>query len=143
MNLPATKKCCFETPPSFSVPLKMHKSPESYECNMSCAVKGNPKPYVTWYRNNVSLNTNTNYYITNTCGVCSMVILRVGPKDSGDYTVIAENPLGRMECSTKLVVKGKNTFKCFCYILNSTPLASCFNNYLLSILLQIRRMRWA
>uniref|UniRef100_A0A8C3A2M1 Immunoglobulin like and fibronectin type III domain containing 1, tandem duplicate 3 n=1 Tax=Cyclopterus lumpus TaxID=8103 RepID=A0A8C3A2M1_CYCLU len=109
LNHPATKNCCFETPPSFSVPLKMHKIPESYECNMSCAVTGNPKPHVTWYRNNISLNTNTNYYITNTCGVCSMVILKVGPKDSGDYTVIAENPLGRMECSTKLVVKGKNT----------------------------------
>ncbi|XP_054473736.1 immunoglobulin-like and fibronectin type III domain-containing protein 1 [Anoplopoma fimbria] len=105
LTLPATKNCSFETSPAFSVPLKMHNSPESYECYMSCAVTGNPKPHVTWYRNNISLNTNTNYYITNTCGVCSMVILRVGPKDSGDYTVIAENPLGRDECSTKLVVK--------------------------------------
>ncbi|XP_071351208.1 immunoglobulin-like and fibronectin type III domain-containing protein 1 [Trachinotus anak] len=105
LNLPASKDCSFETPPSFSVPLKMRNSPESYECYMSCAVTGNPRPHVTWYRNNISLNTNTNYYITNTCGVCSMVILKVGPKDSGDYTVIAENPLGRVECSTKLVVK--------------------------------------
>ncbi|XP_042263200.1 immunoglobulin-like and fibronectin type III domain-containing protein 1 isoform X2 [Thunnus maccoyii] len=105
VTLPASKDCSFEAPPSFTVPLKMRNSPESYECYMSCAVTGNPKPHVTWYRNNVSLNTNTNYYITNTCGVCSMVILKVGPKDSGDYTVIAENPLGRVECSTKLVVK--------------------------------------
>ncbi|TDH13682.1 hypothetical protein EPR50_G00036080 [Perca flavescens] len=103
--LPASKNCNFETPPSFSVPLKTHKSPESYECYMSCAVTGNPKPHVTWCRNSISLNTNTNYYITNTCGVCSMVILKVGPKDSGDYTVIAENTLGRVECSTKLVVE--------------------------------------
>ncbi|XP_074496314.1 immunoglobulin-like and fibronectin type III domain-containing protein 1 [Sebastes fasciatus] len=105
LNLPESKNCSFEAPPSFSVPLKMHNSPESYECYMSCAVTGNPKPYVTWYRNSINLNTNTNYYITNTCGVCSMVILKVGPKDCGDYTVIAENPLGREECSTKLVVK--------------------------------------
>ncbi|XP_062271951.1 immunoglobulin-like and fibronectin type III domain-containing protein 1 [Scomber scombrus] len=105
LSLPATKDCSFEALPSFSVPLKMHNSPESYECYMSCAVKGNPKPHVTWYKDNISLNTNTNYYITNTCGVCSMVILKVGPKDSGDYTVIAENSLGRVECSTKLVVK--------------------------------------
>ncbi|XP_035804905.2 immunoglobulin-like and fibronectin type III domain-containing protein 1 [Amphiprion ocellaris] len=105
LMLPETKDCNFETPPSFSVPLKMRNSPESYECYMSCAVTGNPRPHVTWYRNNVSLNTNTNYYITNTCGVCSMVILKVGSKDSGDYSVIAENALGRVECSTKLVVK--------------------------------------
>ncbi|XP_040890312.1 immunoglobulin-like and fibronectin type III domain-containing protein 1 [Toxotes jaculatrix] len=105
LNLPVSKDCNFETPPSFSVPLKMRNSPESYECYMSCAVTGNPRPHVTWYKNNISLNTNTNYYITNTCGVCSMVILKVGPKDSGDYMVVAENPLGRVECSTKLVVK--------------------------------------
>uniref|UniRef100_A0A3Q3KXU7 Immunoglobulin-like and fibronectin type III domain-containing protein 1 n=1 Tax=Mastacembelus armatus TaxID=205130 RepID=A0A3Q3KXU7_9TELE len=107
LNLPASKDCSLETPPFFSVPLKMHNSPQSYECYMSCAVAGNPRPHVTWYKNNISLNTNTNYYITNTCGVCSMMILKVGPQDSGDYTVIAENPLGRVECSTKLVVKGK------------------------------------
>ncbi|XP_041638138.1 immunoglobulin-like and fibronectin type III domain-containing protein 1 [Cheilinus undulatus] len=105
LNLLESKDCCFEAPPAFSVPLKLHNSPESYECYMSCAVTGNPRPYVTWYRNNISLNTNTNYYITNTCGVCSMMILKVGSKDSGEYTVIAENPLGRVECSTKLVVK--------------------------------------
>lgn len=116
LNFPASKDCSFETPPTFSVPLKTHNSPESYECYMSCAVTGNPRPHVTWYRNNISLNTNTNYYITNTCGVCSMVILKVGPKDSGDYTVIAENSLGRVECSTKLVVKGKNTFQIMSYL---------------------------
>lgn len=120
MNLPTSKDCSFEVPPSFSVPLKTHNSPESYECYMSCAVTGNPRPHVTWYRNNVSLNTNTNYYITNTCGVCSMVILKVGPKDSGNYTVMAENNLGRVECSTKLVVKGKKKkhIKIICYNLN-------------------------
>ncbi|XP_053301115.1 immunoglobulin-like and fibronectin type III domain-containing protein 1 [Pleuronectes platessa] len=105
VNVPASKDCSFETPPSFSVPLKTHNSPEKYECYMSCAVTGNPRPYITWYRNNISLNTNTNYHITNTCGVCSMVILKVGPKDSGDYMVVAENNLGRVECTTKLVVK--------------------------------------
>ncbi|XP_029907362.1 immunoglobulin-like and fibronectin type III domain-containing protein 1 [Myripristis murdjan] len=105
LTLPESKGCSFETPPAFSVPLRMHTSPETYECYMSCAVTGNPRPHVTWYRNNISLNTNTNYYITNTCGVCSMVILRVGSKDNGDYTVTAENPLGRVECSTKLTVK--------------------------------------
>lgn len=108
LNILASKDCNFETPPSFSVPLKLHSSPESYECYMTCAVTGNPRPYVSWYRNNINLNTNTNYYITNTCGVCSMLILKVGPKDSGDYTVVAENPMGRVECSTKLVVKGTN-----------------------------------
>ncbi|XP_062400978.1 immunoglobulin-like and fibronectin type III domain-containing protein 1 [Sardina pilchardus] len=106
LNMPESKTCTFDAPPSFLVPLKTRSSPESYECYMSCAVSGNPAPYVTWYRNNISVNTDTNYLISNTCGVCSMLILRVGAKDNSEYKVIAENQYGRAECATKLTVKG-------------------------------------
>uniref|UniRef100_A0A8C6LUF7 Immunoglobulin like and fibronectin type III domain containing 1, tandem duplicate 1 n=1 Tax=Nothobranchius furzeri TaxID=105023 RepID=A0A8C6LUF7_NOTFU len=95
-----------QCPPKFLVPLKLHTAPQGYECYMTCAVKGDPKPHVTWLRNNISLNTNTNYFISNTCGVCSLLILRVGAKDTGEYKVVAESPLGRAESSTKLSVRG-------------------------------------
>ncbi|XP_016085833.1 immunoglobulin-like and fibronectin type III domain-containing protein 1 [Sinocyclocheilus grahami] len=104
LNLPPSKPCNFDSAPIFTVPLKTHTTPEKYECYMSCAVRSNPIPHVTWYRNNVSLNTDTNYYITNTCGVCSMLILRVGAKDNGEYKVVAENSLGRAECSAQLTI---------------------------------------
>uniref|UniRef100_A0A3B3U0A8 Immunoglobulin-like and fibronectin type III domain-containing protein 1 n=1 Tax=Poecilia latipinna TaxID=48699 RepID=A0A3B3U0A8_9TELE len=97
----------FESPPSFIIPLKRRTAPEGYECYMSCAVKGDPTPRVTWYHNNISLNTNTNYHITNVCGVCSLLILRVGPKDNGEYKVIIENKLGNAESSMTLNVRGK------------------------------------
>lgn len=104
----ATRKDCdLRCAPTFSVPLKLHTAPRGYGCNMSCAVKGNPRPRITWYRNHISLNTNTNYFISNTCGVCSMLILRVGPKDTGEYTVSAESALRRAECSTVLSVRGE------------------------------------
>uniref|UniRef100_A0A3Q3NNZ4 Immunoglobulin like and fibronectin type III domain containing 1, tandem duplicate 2 n=1 Tax=Mastacembelus armatus TaxID=205130 RepID=A0A3Q3NNZ4_9TELE len=101
------KECDLQCAPTFIVPLKLHTAPKGYECYMTCAVKGNPKPHITWYRNHISLNTNTNYYISNTCGVCSMLILRVGPRDMGEYTITAENALGRVECSTILSVRGE------------------------------------
>uniref|UniRef100_A0A3P9PAA5 Immunoglobulin-like and fibronectin type III domain-containing protein 1 n=1 Tax=Poecilia reticulata TaxID=8081 RepID=A0A3P9PAA5_POERE len=85
----------------------LRTAPEGYECYMSCAVKGDPAPRVTWYYNNISLNTNTNYHITNVCGVCSLLILRVGPKDHGEYRVIIENKLGNAESSMTLNVRGK------------------------------------
>uniref|UniRef100_A0A667YYL5 Immunoglobulin like and fibronectin type III domain containing 1, tandem duplicate 3 n=1 Tax=Myripristis murdjan TaxID=586833 RepID=A0A667YYL5_9TELE len=107
VTIPTKKECDLRCAPTFIVPLKLHTAPKGYECYMSCAVKGNPKPRITWYRNNISLNTNTNYYISNTCGVCSMLILRVGPKDMGEYTITAENALGRAECSTTLNVRGE------------------------------------
>lgn len=105
--MPSSKVCDLQCPPKFIVPLKMHAAPQGYECYMSCAIKGDPTPHVTWLRNNVSLNTNTNYHITNTCGVCSLLILRVGPKDTGEYKIVAENAMGRAECSTKLTVRGQ------------------------------------
>uniref|UniRef100_A0A3B4VAP5 Ig-like domain-containing protein n=1 Tax=Seriola dumerili TaxID=41447 RepID=A0A3B4VAP5_SERDU len=107
VNVPNGKDCDLRCAPTFIVPLKLHTAPKGYECYMSCAVKGNPKPRITWYRNHISLNTNTNYYISNTFGVCSMLILHVGPKDMGDYTITAENALGRAECSTVLSVRGE------------------------------------
>lgn len=106
MVMPETRGCDFQSPPSFIVPLKRRTSPQGYECYMSCAVKGDPAPRITWYHNNISLNTNTNYYITNVCGVCSMLILKVGPKDSGEYKVVINSPLGAAESSMTLNVRG-------------------------------------
>ncbi|KAF3860742.1 hypothetical protein F7725_000997 [Dissostichus mawsoni] len=99
--IPTIKDCDLRCAPTFIVPLKFHTAPKGYECYMSCAVKGNP------HLNHISLNTNTNYYISNTCGVCSMLILHVSPKDMGEYTISAENALGRAECSTTLSVRGE------------------------------------
>uniref|UniRef100_A0A672ZJQ1 Immunoglobulin like and fibronectin type III domain containing 1, tandem duplicate 2 n=1 Tax=Sphaeramia orbicularis TaxID=375764 RepID=A0A672ZJQ1_9TELE len=90
----SNKTMNMQSPPSFIVPLKMRTAPQGYECCMSCAVKGDPAPRVTWYCNNMSLNTNPNYYISNICGVCSLLILRVGQKDNGEYKVVIENQLG-------------------------------------------------
>ncbi|KAL1021046.1 hypothetical protein UPYG_G00007990 [Umbra pygmaea] len=105
VNVPAYKTCDLQTAPAFLVPLRQHTAPKGYECYMSCAIKGNPKPRVTWYRNNISLNTNSNYLITNTCGVCSLLILRVTPTDWGEYTIEIESALGRAVCSSKLIIK--------------------------------------
>lgn len=106
VNMPKKKPLDLESPPSFSVPLRRHVPPQGYECSMSCAIKGDPTPHVTWYLDSISLNTNTNYYITNVCGVCSLLIPRVSPKDSGEYKVIAENKLGTAESSMVMNVRG-------------------------------------
>ncbi|XP_039862362.1 immunoglobulin-like and fibronectin type III domain-containing protein 1 [Simochromis diagramma] len=105
VNRPEIKHRIFDSPPSFIVPLKRRTAPQGYECYMSCAIKGDPAPRVTWYWNNISLNTNTNYHITNVCGVCSLLILRVGPKDNGEYKVAIQNKLGTAESSMTLNVR--------------------------------------
>lgn len=109
LNMPETKCLDFQSAPSFTVPLKRRTAPQGYECYMTCAVSGDPTPRVTWYRDDISLNTNTNYHITNVCGVCSLLILRVAPKDNGQYKIVIENKLGTAECSMTLNVRGINT----------------------------------
>uniref|UniRef100_A0A3B3C2I2 Immunoglobulin like and fibronectin type III domain containing 1, tandem duplicate 2 n=1 Tax=Oryzias melastigma TaxID=30732 RepID=A0A3B3C2I2_ORYME len=106
VNMPQSRSVNLESPPSFLLPLKRRTAPQGYECYMSCAVKGDPAPRVTWYHDNISLNTNTNYHITSVCGVCSLLILRVGPKDNGEYKVVLENKLGMAESSMTLNVRG-------------------------------------
>lgn len=98
---------CFERPPSILVPLKVHTPPKGYQLYMTCAVRGCPAPSVSWYLDGICINSDKNYYITNAFGVCSLYILSVRSKDSGEYKVVAVNPLGKAECATKLVVKGK------------------------------------
>lgn len=105
-----TKSLNLQSPPTFIVPLKRRTAPQGYECHMTCAVKGDPAPRVTWYHNNISLNTNTNYHITSVCGVCSLLILTVGAQDDGEYKVVIENKLGSAECSMMLNVRGINIF---------------------------------
>ncbi|XP_061543498.1 immunoglobulin-like and fibronectin type III domain-containing protein 1 [Phycodurus eques] len=107
LKVPPTKSVDFSSAPSFITPLRRHVPPEGYECQMSCAVKGAPAPRVAWYHDNVDLSVNSNYYITNVCGVCSLLILRVCAKDGGEYKVVVENHLGSAECSMMLNVRGK------------------------------------
>ncbi|XP_061642016.1 immunoglobulin-like and fibronectin type III domain-containing protein 1 isoform X2 [Phyllopteryx taeniolatus] len=95
----------FERPPSILVPLKVHAPPKGYQVYMTCAVRGFPTPTVSWFLNDQCINSDSNYYITNSFGVCCMYILRVRQKDSGEYKVVAVNSFGKAECSTKLIVK--------------------------------------
>lgn len=74
---------------------------------MTCAIRGYPAPTVSWYLNDICINSDNNYYITNSFGVCSLYILRVRPKDSGEYKVVAVNSFGKAECSAKIFVRGK------------------------------------
>ncbi|XP_041836615.1 immunoglobulin-like and fibronectin type III domain-containing protein 1 isoform X2 [Melanotaenia boesemani] len=100
-----SSEICFERPPSILVPLKVHTHPKGYQVYMTCAVRGHPTPTVSWYLNDICINSDSNYYITNCFGVCSMHILRVRPKDGGVYKVVAVSSLGEAECSTKLIVE--------------------------------------
>lgn len=93
--------------PWFLVGLRPHLLPQGCECCMSCAVRGWPRPQVTWFKDDQSLEGNPAVYSTNVLGVCSLVIPSVTPEDSGQYKVVAENTLGQAVSTTTLIVTGK------------------------------------
>lgn len=83
---------------------------------MSCAVRGWPRPHVTWFKDGQSLEGKPAVYSTNVLGVCSLVIPSVCPEDSGQYKAVAENALGQAVSTTTLIVTGKGAppWPCAC-----------------------------
>ncbi|XP_078098450.1 immunoglobulin-like and fibronectin type III domain-containing protein 1 [Mustelus asterias] len=91
--------------PQFIVKLKTHIAPSGSDINMTCAIIGCPAPKVTWFKDNINITDDANFWSTNVYGVCSLCIFGASPKDTGEYTAIAENSIGRATTSTKLLVR--------------------------------------
>ncbi|XP_021572788.1 immunoglobulin-like and fibronectin type III domain-containing protein 1 [Carlito syrichta] len=94
--------------PRFLVGLRSHLLPQGCECCMSCAVRGSPRPHITWFKNGQSLEGNPAVYSTDVLGVCSLVIPSVSPEDSGEYKAVAENMLGQAVSTATLIVIGNS-----------------------------------
>ncbi|XP_043859079.1 LOW QUALITY PROTEIN: immunoglobulin-like and fibronectin type III domain-containing protein 1 [Dromiciops gliroides] len=109
VKMPNFKEPNLSQKPYFLVNLRTHLLPQGCECCMSCAVKGEPRPRVSWFKDDKSLEGNPNVYSTDVMGVCSLVIPSVTPKDSGQYKAVAENSLGQAVSKATLIV----TESCF------------------------------
>ncbi|XP_077012908.1 immunoglobulin-like and fibronectin type III domain-containing protein 1 [Tamandua tetradactyla] len=92
--------------PRFLVGLRSHLLPQGCECCMSCAVRGSPRPRLTWFKDGRSLEGNPAIYSTDVLGVCSLIIPSVSPQDRGEYKAVAENRLGRTVSTATLIVIG-------------------------------------
>lgn len=93
--------------PRFLVGLRAHLLPRGSRCCMSCAVRGWPRPNVTWFRNGQSLVGDPTVHSTDVLGVCSLILPCVAPEDGGEYRAVAENVLGQAVSTTTLIVIGK------------------------------------
>uniref|UniRef100_A0A8C9AVG0 Immunoglobulin-like and fibronectin type III domain-containing protein 1 n=1 Tax=Phocoena sinus TaxID=42100 RepID=A0A8C9AVG0_PHOSS len=90
--------------PRFLVGLRTHLLPLGSECCMTCAVRGCPRPRVTWFKNHQSLAGDPAVYSTDLLGVCSLVIPNVSAEDAGKYKAVAENTLGQAISTATLIV---------------------------------------
>ena len=91
--------------PSIVVPPVSIVVNETGIASLQCKVEGNPKPRVTWRKQNSSLPLGKR--IVQTSG--GLMIQDVAPRDGGVYTCKASNILGVATSSAKLTVQGNNS----------------------------------
>uniref|UniRef100_A0A4W3GS14 Immunoglobulin superfamily member 22 n=1 Tax=Callorhinchus milii TaxID=7868 RepID=A0A4W3GS14_CALMI len=93
--------------PKFITPLRNHNAQRGRDCTMSCAVSGNPRPHITWYKGKVNLSDKLKYWHTSSTGVCTLTVPSATTKDTDDYTIVAENTLGRCKQCVYVCVTDK------------------------------------
>ena len=76
--------------------------------DFTCEVVGTPKPQLTWIYNGRQLVEDGRYAIFEEEGVNHLQIYDIKPEDAGEYSVQAENDLGKVSCTADLQVEGKN-----------------------------------
>ncbi|KAL3986033.1 Immunoglobulin I-set domain family protein [Acanthocheilonema viteae] len=89
----------FGGPPRMQTPLKGLRLTEGTDALLQCSITGNPKPKITWLKNGKIVDLiNSNGITTIFKGsLALMKISSVVPKDSGEYTLIAENYYGKVK----------------------------------------------
>lgn len=92
--------------PQFLVPLKDHAVRRGHDCTMSCAFVASPPARVSWYKGDAQILESPHYWQTTVDGVCTLTVPNCGIKDSGEYTLIVENDLGKVKSKCKLVIFG-------------------------------------
>ena len=91
---------------------------ESQTAILKCTAHGNPTPLVTWCKINSSLPVGR--HVVESSG--ALIVKNVRPGDEGVYKCKAENFLGSVNASARLIVQ----CKLGCIFLNSTPAAVLF-----------------
>lgn len=81
------------------------------ELILECRVRGEPRPNISWTRNNEFIETNDKYrQMDQTDGLCRLVINNPDEKDSGVYVCAADNSVGADKISHDVIFGGKDAF---------------------------------
>ena len=73
---------------------------------LDATVFGKPKPTVSWKKDGTLLKPSEGIKMATKRNLCTLELFSVTRKDSGDYTITAENPSGSKSATIKLKVLG-------------------------------------
>ncbi|XP_069821943.1 myosin-binding protein C, cardiac-type [Dendropsophus ebraccatus] len=102
---PNYKEHEFAEAPKFTHPLVNRSVVAGYNATLSCAVRGSPKPKVTWYKNKMDLSGEARYRSFSKQGVLTLELRKPSPFDGGVYTCKAVNEHGVAETECRLEVR--------------------------------------
>ncbi|XP_055385446.1 twitchin isoform X34 [Condylostylus longicornis] len=72
---------------------------------LSCIVKGDPEPQITWHKNGKAISSSEVVDLKYKNGIATLTIHEVFPEDEGVYTCTATNSMGSIETKSKLTIK--------------------------------------
>ncbi|XP_047660992.1 myosin-binding protein C, cardiac-type isoform X2 [Tachysurus fulvidraco] len=106
---PSYKDHDFSEAPKFTHPLMSRSVIAGYNATLSCAVRGIPKPKITWYKNKMDITNEAKYRMLSKQGVLTLEIRKPCPFDGGVYMCKAVNESGEDTVECKLEVRPQIT----------------------------------
>ncbi|KAM5226041.1 myosin-binding protein C, cardiac-type [Hipposideros larvatus] len=102
---PNYKALDFSEAPSFTHPLVNRSVIAGYNATLCCAVRGSPKPKVSWFKNGLDLGEDARFRMFSKQGVLTLEIRKPCPFDGGVYVCRATNLQGEAQCECRLEVR--------------------------------------
>ncbi|CAO2579892.1 Myosin-binding protein C, cardiac-type, partial [Lemmus lemmus] len=102
---PMYKALDFSEAPSFTQPLANRSIIAGYNAVLCCAVRGSPKPKISWFKNGLDLGEDARFRMFSKQGVLTLEIRKPCPYDGGVYVCRATNLQGEAQCECRLEVR--------------------------------------
>nr|XP_012644579.1 myosin-binding protein C, cardiac-type isoform X3 [Microcebus murinus] len=102
---PNYKALDFSEAPSFTRPLVNRSVIAGYTTILCCAVRGSPKPKISWFKNGLDLGQDARFRMFSKQGVLTLEIRKPCPFDGGVYVCRATNLQGEAQCECRLEVR--------------------------------------
>ncbi|CAH1249861.1 OBSCN [Branchiostoma lanceolatum] len=93
-------------PPDFTQRLQSQQASEGAEVRLEVRISGVPTPDIKWFREGAEIQSSHDFQIVREGDLAALVIREAFPEDSGKFSVMASNSVGRATSAAHLVISG-------------------------------------